>query len=195
MIAFVDGKPSKKDYRKYKIKTVDGPDDYKSMQEAVRRRYTRVLKEGLPIPDLIIVDGGKGHMSSVREVLENELGLDIPIAGLSKNDKHQTSELLYGTQAEIIPLKKNSQAFYLLQRIQDEVHRFAITFHRSTRQKTSLKSVLDEIEGIGPKRKQNLLKHFGSIKKMRESNEEEFMKIGLPQKVAHNLKVKLDSKE
>ncbi|MCJ1764292.1 excinuclease ABC subunit UvrC [Mammaliicoccus sciuri] len=191
MIAFVDGKPSKKDYRKYKIKSVKGPDDYKSMQEAVRRRYTRVLKEGLPIPDLIIVDGGKGHMSSVRDVLENELGLDIPIAGLSKNDKHQTSELLYGSQAEIIPLKKNSQEFYLLQRIQDEVHRFAISFHRSTRQKTSLKSALDEIEGIGPKRKQTLLKHFGSIKKMRESNLEDFVKIGVPKKVAQNLVDKL----
>jgi len=187
----VDGKPSKKDYRKYKIKSVKGPDDYKSMQEAVRRRYTRVLKEGLPIPDLIIVDGGKGHMSSVRDVLENELGLDIPIAGLSKNDKHQTSELLYGLQAEIIPLKKNSQEFYLLQRIQDEVHRFAISFHRSTRQKTTLKSALDEIEGIGPKRKQTLLKHFGSIKKMREAHLEDFVKIGVPKKVAQNLVDKL----
>ncbi|GGI41545.1 excinuclease ABC subunit UvrC [Mammaliicoccus stepanovicii] len=195
MIAFVDGKPSKKDYRKYKIKSVQGPDDYKSMQEAVRRRYTRVLKEGLPLPDLIIVDGGKGHMSSVREVLENELGLDIPIAGLSKNDKHQTSELLYGVQADIIPLKKNSQAFYLLQRIQDEVHRFAISFHRSTRQKSSLKSVLDGIDGIGPKRKQSLLKEFGTVKKMREASLEDFVKIGIPDKVARNLRQKLNDEE
>ncbi|MDF0029763.1 excinuclease ABC subunit UvrC, partial [Staphylococcus pseudintermedius] len=141
MVSFVDGKPDKKGYRKYKIKSVEGPDDYKSMQEAVRRRYTRVLNEGLPLPDLIIVDGGKGHMSSVADVLENELGLDIPIAGLAKNDKHQTSELLYGETAQVVPLKKNSQAFYLLQRIQDEVHRFAITFHRQTRQKTGLRSI------------------------------------------------------
>lgn len=165
MVSFVDGKPDKKGYRKYKIKSVEGPDDYKSMQEAVRRRYTRVLNEGLPLPDLIIVDGGKGHMSSVADVLENELGLDIPIAGLAKNDKHQTSELLYGETAQVVPLKKNSQAFYLLQRIQDEVHRFAITFHRQTRQKTGLRSILDQVEGIGPKRKTKLLRTFGSIKK------------------------------
>ena len=135
MVSFIDGKPNKKGYRKYKIKTVEGPDDYKSMREVVRRRYTRVLNEGTPLPDLIIVDGGKGHMNGVIDVLENELGLDIPVAGLQKNDKHQTSELLYGEQANIIPLKKNSQAFYLLHRIQDEVHRFAITFHRQTRQR------------------------------------------------------------
>lgn len=165
MVSFVDGKPDKKGYRKYKIKSVEGPDDYKSMQEAVLRRYTRVLNEGLPLPDLIIVDGGKGHMSSVADVLENELGLDIPIAGLAKNDKHQTSELLYGETAQVVPLKKNSQAFYLLQRIQDEVHRFAITFHRQTRQKTGLRSILDQVEGIGPKRKTKLLRTFGSIKK------------------------------
>lgn len=165
MVSFVDGKPDKKGYRKYKIKSVEGPDDYKSMQEAVRRRYTRVLNEGLPLPDLIIVDGGKGQMSSVADVLENELGLDIPIAGLAKNDKHQTSELLYGETAQVVPLKKNSQAFYLLQRIQDEVHRFAITFHRQTRQKTGLRSILDQVEGIGPKRKTKLLRTFGSIKK------------------------------
>ncbi|ARJ51579.1 excinuclease ABC subunit UvrC [Staphylococcus lutrae] len=184
MVSFVDGKPDKKGYRKYKIKTVQGPNDYQSMQEAVRRRYTRVLNEGLPLPDLIIVDGGKGHMSSVADVLENELGLDVPIAGLVKNEKHQTSELLYGESAQVIPLKKNSQAFYLLQRIQDEVHRFAITFHRQTRQKTGLHSILDEIEGIGPKRKTKLLRTFGSIKKMREASIEAFQAAGLPQKTA-----------
>ncbi|EIM5185131.1 excinuclease ABC subunit UvrC [Staphylococcus pseudintermedius] len=187
MVSFVDGKPDKKGYRKYKIKSVEGPDDYKSMQEAVRRRYTRVLNEGLPLPDLIIVDGGKGHMSSVADVLENELGLDIPIAGLAKNDKHQTSELLYGETAQVVPLKKNSQAFYLLQRIQDEVHRFAITFHRQTRQKTGLRSILDQVEGIGPKRKTKLLRTFGSIKKMREASVETLQETGLPKKTAEVL--------
>ncbi|ENP2398319.1 excinuclease ABC subunit UvrC [Staphylococcus pseudintermedius] len=187
MVSFVDGKPDKKGYRKYKIKSVEGPDDYKSMQEAVRRRYTRVLNEGLPLPDLIIVDGGKGHMSSVADVLENELGLDIPIAGLAKNDKHQTSELLYGETAQVVPLKKNSQAFYLLQRIQDEVHRFAITFHRQTRQKTGLRSILDQVEGIGLKRKTKLLRTFGSIKKMREASVETLQEAGLPKKTAEVL--------
>ena len=187
MVSFVDGKPNKKGYRKYKIKSVEGPDDYKSMREVVRRRYTRVLNEGTPLPDLIIVDGGKGHMSGVIDVLENELGLDIPVAGLKKNDKHQTSDLLYGASAEVVPLKKNSQAFYLLHRIQDEVHRFAITFHRQTRQKTGLQSVLDTVDGIGSKRKTKLLRTFGSIKKMKEASVEEFTKAGLPKNVAKNL--------
>lgn len=187
MVTFIDGKPDKKNYRKYKIKTVKGPDDYKSMREVVRRRYSRVLNEGLPLPDLIIVDGGKGHMNGVIDVLQNELGLDIPVAGLQKNDKHQTSELLYGASAEIVPLKKNSQAFYLLHRIQDEVHRFAITFHRQTRQKTGLKSILDDIDGIGSKRKTLLLRSFGSIKKMKESTLEDFKNLGIPENVAKNL--------
>lgn len=187
MVSFVDGKPNKKGYRKYKIKSVEGPDDYKSMREVVRRRYTRVLNEGTPLPDLIIVDGGKGHMSGVIDVLENELGLDIPVAGLKKNDKHQTSDLLYGASAEVVALKKNSQAFYLLHRIQDEVHRFAITFHRQTRQKTGLQSVLDTVDGIGSKRKTKLLRTFGSIKKMKEASVEEFTKAGLPKNVAKNL--------
>ncbi len=195
MVSFVDGKPNKKGYRKYKIKTVEGPDDYKSMREIVRRRYTRVLNEGTPLPDLIIVDGGKGHMSGVIDVLENELGLDIPVAGLRKNDKHRTSEILYGEQAEVVPLKKNSQAFYLLQRIQDEVHRFAITFHRQTRQKSGLKSVLDTVEGIGAKRKTRLLRTFGSIKKMREAPIEDLKGAGLPQKVAENLQAALEEKK
>lgn len=187
MVTFIDGKPDKKNYRKYKIKTVKGPDDYKSMREVVRRRYSRVLNEGLPLPDLIIVDGGKGHMNGVIDVLQNELGLDIPVAGLQKNDKHQTSELLYGASAEIVPLKKNSQAFYLLHRIQDEVHRFAITFHRQTRQKTGLKSILDDIDGIDSKRKTLLLRSFGSIKKMKEATLEDFKNLGIPENVAKNL--------
>lgn len=193
MVTFVDGKPDKKGYRKYKIKTVDGPDDYKSMREVVRRRYTRVLNEGLPLPDLIIVDGGKGHMSGVLDVLENELGLDIPVAGLRKNDKHQTSELLYGANAEVVPMKKNSQAFYLLHRIQDEVHRFAITFHRQTRQKTGLQSVLDTVDGIGSKRKTKLLRIFGSIKKMKEASVKDLQGAGLPEKVAKNLQEALNN--
>ncbi|REI12525.1 excinuclease ABC subunit C [Staphylococcus felis] len=195
MVTFLDGKPDKKSYRKYKIKTVKGPDDYKSMQEAVRRRYKRVLNEGLPLPDLIIVDGGKGHMSTVINVLENELGLDIPVAGLAKNDKHQTSELLYGENAQVIPLKKNSQAFYLLQRIQDEVHRFAISFHRQTRAKTGMQSILDQVEGIGPKRKTKLLRTFGSIKKMREATIDELKQSGLPEKTAQILLETLNDKD
>ncbi|REH87015.1 excinuclease ABC subunit C [Staphylococcus felis] len=195
MVTFLDGKPDKKSYRKYKIKTVKGPDDYKSMQEAVRRRYKRVLNEGLPLPDLIIVDGGKGHMSTVINVLENELGLDIPVAGLAKNDKHQTSELLYGENAQVIPLKKNSQAFYLLQRIQDEVHRFAISFHRQTRAKTGMQSVLDQVEGIGPKRKTKLLRTFGSIKKMREATIDELKQSGLPEKTSQILLETLNDKD
>ena len=130
MIAFIDGKPAKKEYRKYKIKTVQGPDDYESMREVVRRRYTRALKEGLPLPDLIIIDGGKGHLAAASDVLENELGLYIPMAGLVKDDKHKTSHLIIGDPPEPVMLERNSQEFYLLQRVQDEVHRFAITFHR-----------------------------------------------------------------
>ncbi|UTG99363.1 excinuclease ABC subunit UvrC [Macrococcoides canis] len=192
MITFVDGKPSKRDYRKYKIKTVTGPDDYASMREVVRRRYTRVLKENLPLPDLIIVDGGKGHMTSVLDVLINELNLDIPVAGLKKNDKHMTSELIYGEEFNIIPLNKKSQSFYLLQRIQDEVHRFAISFHRNTRRKTGLSSQLDQIEGMGPKRKQKLMKHFGSVKRIKEASVEEIRAAGLPEKLAIEIKTKLN---
>jgi excinuclease ABC subunit C len=184
MIAFIDGKPAKKEYRKYKIKTVQGPDDYESMREVIRRRYTRVLKDALPLPDLILIDGGKGQIESARDVLENELSLDIPLAGLAKDEKHQTSQLLYGNPLEIVPLERRSQEFYLLQRIQDEVHRFAITFHRQLRGKSAFQSTLDDIEGIGPKRKKQLLKHFGSIKKMKESSLEELIKLGLPKKIA-----------
>ncbi|KKK35939.1 excinuclease ABC subunit C [Salinicoccus sediminis] len=193
MVSFIDGKPSKKDYRKYKIRTVEGPDDYASMAEAVRRRYTRVLKEHLPLPDLIIVDGGIGHMNTVKSVLMDELSLDIPVAGLAKNEKHKTAELLYGDAAEIVPMKKNSQEFYLLQRIQDEVHRFAISFHRNTRSKTSVTSVLDGIEGVGPRRKQKLLSHFGSIRRMKEKDVGSFTEIGIPAPIAERILEKLRS--
>ena len=187
MVTFVDGKPSKKDYRKYKIKTVDTVDDYKTMAEAVRRRYTRVRQERLPLPDLIIVDGGLGHMSTVKGVLYDELGLEIPVAGLAKNDKHQTHELLFGDSGEIVPLKRNSQEFYLLQRIQDEVHRFAIAFHRQTRRKSTIQSQLDGISGLGPKRKQKLLNTFGSIKRMKEKSVDDFVAIGIPKDIAENV--------
>uniref|UniRef100_A0A942YAR8 UvrABC system protein C n=2 Tax=Neobacillus citreus TaxID=2833578 RepID=A0A942YAR8_9BACI len=193
MIVFTDGKANKREYRKYKIKSVEGPDDYESMREVTRRRYSRALKEELPLPDLIIIDGGKGHVEAVRDVLENELGLDIPLAGLVKDEKHRTSQLMYGNPLEIVALARNSQEFYLLQRIQDEVHRFAITFHRQTRGKTAFQSLLDDIPGIGEKRKKQLLKEFGSVKKMREATLEEFREIGIPQNVAEELIKKLQS--
>lgn len=191
MVVFTDGKPNKREYRKYKIKSVKGPDDYESMREVTRRRYSRALKEELPLPDLIIIDGGKGHVEAVRDVLENELGLDIPLAGLVKDDKHRTSQLLYGNPLEIVPLGRNSQEFYLLQRIQDEVHRFAITFHRQTRGKNAFQSILDDIPGIGEKRKKLLLKEFGSVKKMKEAKLEAFTAIGIPEPVATELMKKL----
>ena len=187
MVSFVDGKPNRKDYRKYKTKTAAMHDDYDAMREVVRRRYIRVLKEGLPLPDLIVIDGGKGHMEVARGVLEDELGLSIPIAGLAKDDKHQTSQLLYGNPIEVIPLKSNSEAFYLLQRIQDEVHRFAITFHRQRRGANSITSALDGIPGIGPKRKTQLLRHFGSVKKIREASTTELQESGMPKKLAESI--------
>ncbi|MED3978585.1 excinuclease ABC subunit UvrC [Priestia megaterium] len=187
MIVFVDGKPEKKEYRKYKIKTVQGPDDYSSMREVVRRRYSRALKEGLPLPDLIVVDGGKGHLAAVQDVLENELGLLVPTAGLVKDDKHRTSNLMIGEPPQIIPLERNSQEFYLLQRIQDEVHRFAITFHRQVRSKSAFQSVLDAIPGVGEKRKKALLKHFGSVKKLKEATVEDIRNSGVPQNIAEKI--------
>ncbi len=187
MVVFVDGRAYKKDYRKYKTRTAAKHDDYGAMREVVRRRYTRVLKERLPLPDLIIIDGGKGQIEAAREIIEDELGLDIPIAGLAKDTKHQTSSLLYGDPLMIIPMKRTSEAFYLLQRIQDEVHRFAITFHRQQRGKHTIASSLDGIEGIGPKRKKLLLKHFGSVKRMQAASKEELIESGLPSKLADNL--------
>lgn len=184
MVVFIDGKPNKKEYRKFKIQSANAHDDYGAMKEVIRRRYSRVLKEGLPLPDLLVTDGGKGQMEIARSILEDELGLDIPIAGLAKDDKHQTSQLLYGNPPEIIPLKRTSEAFYLLQRIQDEVHRFAITFHRSLHEKNAITSILDEIPGVGPKRKQQLLKHFGSIKKIKEADIEGFREAKVPEKLA-----------
>jgi len=195
MIAFIDGKPAKKEYRKYKIKTVQGPDDYESMREVVRRRYTRALKESLPLPDLIIIDGGKGHLAATSDVLENELGLYIPMVGLVKDDKHKTSHLIIGNPPEPVMLERNSQEFYLLQRIQDEVHRFAITFHRQLHGKSVIQSALDDIPGIGDKRKKVLLKHFGSLKKMKEASVTEFVEAGMPKNVAETIYTYLADKK
>ena len=191
MVVFVNGKPSKKDYRKYKIKTVVGPDDYASMREVIRRRYSRVMRDGLTPPDLIVIDGGQGQVNIAKQVVQEELGLDIPIAGLQKNDKHQTHELLFGDPLQIIELSRTSQEFFLLQRIQDEVHRFAITFHRQLRSKNSFSSQLDGIEGLGPKRKQLLMKHFKSLTKIKEATEDEIVTVGIPRAVAEAVQIKL----
>lgn len=176
-VVFKKMKPSKKDYRKYNIKTVVGPDDYASMKEVVRRRYTRLVEEEQPLPDLIITDGGKGQMEVVREVVEDELHLDIPIAGLAKDDRHRTNELIYGFPPMVVGMKTDSELFRLLTHIQDEVHRFAITFHRDKRSKHALHSELDDIKGIGPKSKEALLKAFKTVKKMRESSTEELAAV------------------
>ena len=191
MVVFVNGKPSKKDYRKYKIKTVVGPDDYASMREVIRRRYSRVMRDGLTPPDLIVIDGGQGQVNIAKQAIQDELGLDIPIAGLQKNDKHQTHELLFGDPLQVIELSRTSQEFFLLQRIQDEVHRFAITFHRQLRSKNSFSSQLDGIEGLGPKRKQLLMKHFKSLTKIKEATVDEIVTVGIPRAVAEAVQAKL----
>ena len=191
MVVFVNGKPSKKDFRKYKIKTVVGPDDYASMREVIRRRYSRVMRDGLTPPDLIVIDGGQGQVNVAKQVIQEELGLDIPIAGLQKNDKHQTHELLFGDPLQVIELSRTSQEFFLLQRIQDEVHRFAITFHRQLRSKNSFSSQLDGIEGLGPKRKQLLMKHFKSLTKIKEATVDEIVTVGIPRAVAEAVQAKL----
>lgn len=195
MVVFVNGKPSKKDYRKYKIKTVVGPDDYASMREVIRRRYSRVMRDGLTPPDLVVIDGGQGQVNIAKQVIQEELGLDIPIAGLQKNDKHQTHELLFGDPLQVIELSRTSQEFFLLQRIQDEVHRFAITFHRQLRSKNSFSSQLDGIEGLGPKRKQLLMKHFKSLTKIKEATVDEIVTVGIPRAVAEAVQSKLHQRK
>ena len=175
-VVFIKGKPDKKEYRKYTIKTVEGPDDYASMKEVVGRKYRRAIEEKTPLPDLIITDGGKGQMSSVKEVLD-ALGLNIPIAGLAKDGKHRTSELLYGYPPQVIGVKQNSSLFQLLTKIQDEVHRYAITFHRDKRSKRQVASELDSIKGIGEKTKTALLKEFKSVKRIKEANFEQLSNI------------------
>lgn len=176
-IVYKKMKPSKKDYRKYNIKTVEGPDDYASMQEVVRRRYSRMQEEGTPLPDLIITDGGKGQMEVVRAVIEDELHLQIPIAGLAKNDKHRTNELLYGLPPQTIGLKTDSELFKALTQIQDEVHRYAISFHRNKRSKHQIHSELDDIKGIGTKTKETLLKEFKTVQKIKTTDIQELTNI------------------
>jgi len=176
-VVFKAMKPSKKDYRKYNIKTVTGPDDYASMQEVVRRRYSRMIEEGTPLPDLIVTDGGQGQMSVVREVVEGELGLQIPIAGLAKDNRHRTNELLFGNPPETIGIDTKSELFHVLTRLQDEVHRYAITFHRDKRSKSALHSELDDIAGIGPKTRDLLLQHFKSVKKIKLADNQQLTEI------------------
>lgn len=187
MVVFTDGVPDKKEYRKFKIRSVQGPDDYETMREVIRRRYTRVLKENLPLPDLVLVDGGRGQMSAAIDVLENELGLFIPVAGLVKDERHKTASLLFGDPPTEVELRRGSREFYLLQRIQEEVHRFAISFHRQTRGKTMTRSLLDEIPGVGKKRKQILYKHFGSLERMRRGSVEEYREAGIGDKLAREI--------
>ena len=181
-IVYKGMKPSRKDYRKYNIKTVEGPDDYASMQEVVRRRYSRMIEDETPLPDLIITDGGKGQMEVVREVIEDELHLEIPIAGLAKDDRHRTNELLYGFPPQTIALPPESELFKVLTQIQDEVHRYAITFHRDKRSKHALHSELDDIKGIGPKAKEALLSKFKSVKKIKEASQEQLSEVLGPHK-------------
>ncbi len=193
-IVYKGMKPSRKDYRKYNIKTVEGPDDYASMQEVVRRRYSRMIEENTPLPDLIITDGGIGQMGVVREVVEDELHLNIPIAGLAKDDRHRTNELLFGFPPQTVALPPESELFKVLTQIQDEVHRYAITFHRDKRSKHALHSELDDIKGIGPKAKEALLAKFKSVKKMKEANLEELSEVLGPHK-AEILKTYFEGKE
>ena len=195
MVVFIDGKPEKKEYRKYKIRTVQGPDDYETMREVIRRRYERVLKEDLKRPDLIIVDGGKGQISAAQEILHDELGLFIPVCGLVKDAKHKTAQLMKGDTYETVQLARDSQEFYLLHRIQEEVHRYAITFHREQRGKSMVVSKLDSIPGIGEKRRKMLLKHFGSLRKIKEASIEDFRPLSIGDKLAKQIIDSLQDEE
>lgn len=192
MVSFKDGQPDKSNYRKYKIKTVHGSNEMATTEEVVRRRYERLLKENKPLPDLILMDGGKIQVNAAIDILENELGLSIPVAGMVKDNKHRTSSLIFGEEHEEIKLKPTSQAFYLVQRVQDEVHRFAITFHRQLRSKNSLSSKLDQIEGVGPKTRTKILKQFKSLKKAKEADVFEYKALGIPLKTAERIKEELD---
>ncbi|MCA1021837.1 excinuclease ABC subunit UvrC [Halobacillus litoralis] len=195
MVVFTDGRADKKEYRKYKVRDVKGPDDYETMREVIRRRYQRVLKEDLPLPDLIVVDGGKGQMSAALDVLENELGIDVPLCGLAKDDKHKTSELLYGDPPSPVDLDRKSQEFYLVQRIQDEVHRFAISFHRQLRGKGAIQSELDNIPGVGQKRRRLLLRHFKSVTEIKEADIQSITKLGIPEPVANTILIHLNDNQ
>lgn len=191
MVVFTDGKPDKKMYRKFKLNTVDHADEAASTREVIRRRYVRLLKEKQSLPDLILMDGGDIQLNAAKDVLVNELSLHIPVAGMVKNDKHKTSDLVFGSQDQRVQLDPKSQGFYLVQRIQDEVHRFAITFHRQLHAKNSLASQLDLIQGVGPKTRNKLLKSFGSLNKIRDANLKEIEELGIPEKVAKTIKVSL----
>ncbi len=188
MVVYRDGKPDRKAYRKFKIKTVVGSHEFATTQEVVRRRYTRLLREKKPLPDLVLMDGGKIQIRAAKEVLEDELGLDIPVAGMVKDDKHKTASLIFGENYEVIELDSRSQAFHLVQRIQEEVHRFAITFHRQVRGKNSFASQLDRIEGVGPKTRKKVLSHFRTLTNIRAAEVEDFQKLGIPERVSQRIK-------
>ena len=187
MVVYEDGQPKRNDYRKFKIKEAVAHDDYGAMREVIRRRYTRMLKEKETPPDLILIDGGVGQLTTAREIIEDELGLTIPVASLAKDDKHHTDELLFGDPPKVIPMKKTSDGFYLLRRIQDEVHRFAITFHRQRRSQSAFTSVLDQIPGIGPARKKKLQLAFSSIEEIKKATREQLERAGLPTNVAESV--------
>ncbi len=191
MVSFYEGKPDKNNYRKFNIKTVDGSNEAATTREVIRRRYSRLLKENAKLPDLILMDGGKIQVNAAIDVLENELSLDIPVAGMVKDDQHQTARLIYGENLEEVPLHPRSQAFYLLQRVQDEVHRFAIRFHRNVRGKNTVTSILDQIRGVGPKTRTKLLRHFKSIKRLKEADVQEIIELGINRPTAHNIKEEL----
>lgn len=188
MVSFYEGKPDKNNYRKFNIKTVKGSNEAATTKEVIRRRYTRLLKEGAELPDLVLMDGGKIQVNAAKDVLENELGLDLPVAGMVKDDRHQTAQLIFGEELTEVPLHPRSQAFYLVQRIQEEVHRFAIQFHRNVRSKNSFSSILDDIEGVGPKTRTKVLRHFKSLKRLKEADIEEITDLGINRKTANNIK-------
>ena len=187
MVSFYEGRPDKNNYRKFNIKTVKGSNEAATTQEVIRRRYTRLLKEEAELPDLVLMDGGKIQVNAAKDVLENELGLDLPVAGMVKNERHQTAQLIFGEYLTEIPLHPRSQAFYLVQRIQEEVHRFAIQFHRNVRSKNSFSSMLDEIEGVGPKTRTKVLRHFKSLKRLKEADIKEITDLGINRKTAQNI--------
>ena len=187
MVSFLDGKPDKTQYRKYHIKEVVGSNEFATTQEVIRRRYGRLLKEGRSLPNLILMDGGKIQVNAAKDILKNEYGLDIPVAGMVKDEKHRTATLIFGDELEPISLEPTSQAFYLVQRIQEEVHRFAITFHRKTRSKNSFSSQLDQIPGVGPKTRTKVLRHFKSVKRLKEASVEEIKDLGIPTNTAENI--------
>ncbi len=188
MVVYRHGKPDRKSYRKFKIKTVEGADEFASTQEVIRRRYTRLLREEKPLPDLILMDGGKIQIRAARDVLENELGIAIPVAGMVKNDQHKTAALMDGYTEEIVDVDPRSQAFHLIQRIQEEVHRYAISYHRNVRSKLTFGSILDQIPGVGPKTRTKLLKHFKSLKRIHEAKIEEITDLGIPRPTAERVK-------